>query len=79
MDEEIIILTEKEKLAIDEESGEILEIVEIEKKDPSIFEHGGYSFKASSIEDGLHDAVRNDGIICQVQIVNGELKKIKYS
>lgn len=84
MEENVIELSQEEMDAIDAEQIAIsnggvgaTDGIEI-AKDPCEFVFGGYVFKSVSPEDGLHDAVRNDGAHCQVRIESGELKKIVY-
>ena len=73
MENEIIKRSDEEMAVLDEEMAAV-EVL----KDPLRFEFGGYSFKSVSAEDGLHDAERNDGALCQIKIESGELKKIVY-
>jgi len=75
MEENVIELSQEEMDAIDAEQAPVIEEA---PKDPCEFAFGGYVFKSVSPEDGLHDAVRNDGAHCQVRIESGELKKIVY-
>lgn len=79
MEEDVIELTQEQMDTIDEaiESEKVSVVVE-PLRNPCEFAFGGYVFKTSSHYDGAHQAVRSDGVECEVILLSGKLKKIIY-